>query len=83
MDIHNLFLVIHKFVNFLISFNEFRISKNHIEFWISIIRFMDIFSSFLGILNSEYLWISINQIMDIHKSFLNAVFLFILIYGYP
>ena len=69
MDIHNSFLDIHKYVNFWISLNELLISKNHIEFWISIIRFLDILNSFLDILNSEYLWISINRIMDIHKSF--------------
>ena len=77
MDSHNSFLDIHKYVDFWISLNELWISKNHNEFWISIIRFMDILNSFLDILNSEYLWISINRIMDIHKLRSDAILLFI------
>ena len=47
---------------------HFWIAKNHSEFWISIIRFLDIYNSFLDIQKSAYFRISKNPFFDIQKS---------------
>ena len=62
LDIHNSFLDIQKYIKI-----HFWISKSHAEFWISIIRFLDIKNP----CKYPEFRISINRFLDIHNSFLD------------